>query len=116
MDAAQIRAIMEEGRFSDYGIRGLCFDEEYAVGDSPRESYDWDHENDISTYATDGRTLGGVCTVGLTEDNVEKVISLVPRMYGDGRMALIGGTLRDYGEDPGEWILSDAEILAIWEA
>lgn len=58
MDAAQIRAIMEEGRFSDYGIRGLCFDEEYAVGDSPRESYDWDHENDISTYATDGRTLG----------------------------------------------------------
>lgn len=115
MDAARIRSIIEEGRFSDYGIRGLCFDEGYAVGDSPRESYDWDHENDISTYATDGRTLGGVCTVGVTEDNIEEALKAAA-MYSDGKLALIGGTLKDYGEDPGEWILSDAEILAIWEA
>lgn len=115
MDAAQIKAIIGEGRFSDYGIRGLCWDEQYAAGDAPRESYDWDHESDISTYSTDGRTLGGVCTVGVTEDNVEDALELATR-YSDGEIALIGGTLKDYGEDAGEWILSDAEVLAVWKA
>lgn len=123
MDAAQIKAIIEGGRFAYYGIRGLCPDEQYAVGDTPRYSYDWDHENDISTFHTTGIDVGGVCTIGIPtlaysdEEIMEHIESAIKAasMYSYGRLALIGGDSMEYGEDQGEEILSCAEVLAVWE-
>ena len=47
------------------GVRGLCEDEQYEVGDDCRPSYEWDFDLDVSTYKTTGETAGGTCVIGL---------------------------------------------------
>lgn len=93
-----------------------------AVGDEPRESYDWDHENDVSTYYTDGRTVGGVCAVGIDaqyddeiDQNVQVALDKVA-IYSGNRIALVRADGCDYGEDAGEWILKGCpEVAGVWE-
>ena len=47
-----IRKITEEN-YKWIGIRHLADDENYTVGDFCRNSYDWDYENDCSSYDTE---------------------------------------------------------------
>ncbi len=120
MDAQQIRQIIEadeEGWYAHWGLRGLYDDEQYKAGDTPRESYDWDHTEDCSTYFLDGRTVGGVCTLGIREDDdIDAALNKLYRTYGDGRYALIKGASQMGGEDTGESIITcDARVVAVWE-
>lgn len=112
MDAQEImKAIeayeQEHGCSGFWGIRGLCPDEEYEIGDTPRESYDWDLEWDCSTRSTTGETIGGTCAVCIAGPG--------------GRFALIHGDSMRYGKDPDEIILSgcgpfeSCEVAAVWE-
>ncbi|MEN1985284.1 hypothetical protein [Paenibacillus hubeiensis] len=59
------------------GVRTLTADEAYEVGDSTRESYEWDLENDCSAYHTTGETAGGTCCTAVDVDveTVEELIS-----------------------------------------
>ena len=130
MDAQQIMDIIaawteEHGCSGYWGIRGLCDDEDYAVGDEPRESYDWDVEQDCSTRDTTGETIGGTCAVAVHD--AEDVVSIQAALDGaglyagpSGRMALIHADHGEYGNDPDEIILQggvfDAvEVVAVWE-
>ena len=130
MDAQGIMEVIEayeegHGCSGCWGIRGLCEDEDYAVGDEPRESYDWDMEQDCSTRVTTGRTLGGTCAVAIHD--TEDIASVQAARDGaglyagpGGRMALIHADRGEYGNDPDEIILMggmfDAvEVVAVWE-
>ena len=109
----------ECGHCSGYwGLRALCDDEEYEAGDSPRESYAWDFDEDVSCYETDGETIGGACAIDIgdweEESDIEDAIRGVMR-YLPRRVALIHAMDREYGNDPGEVILSDAVVVAVWE-
>lgn len=53
-----------EKNYAVVGVRSLCEDEHYEVGDYCRESYEWDLEHDCSTYdlyGEEGMKAGGTC-------------------------------------------------------
>lgn len=131
MDARQVMAMIGGRTSGFWGIRGLCPDEQYAVGGDVRESYDWDAETDTSTYSTTGVTMGdawrdgykaGICAVGIEDPedpgSVGKALRIAGR-YGDGRYALHHAADAEYGNDEGELILfgdrfDPVEIVALW--
>ena len=131
MDAQQIRDIIGDRTGGCWGIRGLCDDEEYAVGGEVRESYEWDYENDCSRYQTDGQTMGmewrdgykgGICTIGISDpEDVESIARAMKgaRVYSRS-FALLHSYDKEYGNDDDEWILfgdyfEPVEIAAVWE-
>jgi hypothetical protein len=67
MYAEIIRKAYENGKRA-FAVRSLTNDEHYNIGDECRESYDWDFENDCSTYITTGQTAGGTCGVKIPND------------------------------------------------
>lgn len=124
METEEIERLVElinaDGRCA-FGIRSLCGDEDYKVGETARPSYDWDHETDRTTYGTDGeREIGtaaiqvGVCDVAVTSDDVRKAVAAA-KAYGGRRLALLASDDCTGGEDVHEVDLRDAEVLAVWE-
>ena len=80
------------------GIRALADDETYEVGDACRDSYEWDYENDCSTYYTTGESANGTCAVRVDTDDddtdeqiSEKINEIVKNMNYVGDYVLIGG-------------------------
>jgi hypothetical protein len=81
------------------GIRATRKDEEYEVEDECRESYDWDLENDCSTYFTTKETAGGTCGVRIdtdvesAEELAERIAEVVKKFatmgYGDGGQTIL---------------------------
>ena len=110
-------------------IRGLRYDENYAVGDWCRNSYDWNHELDQSSYDVDGEPieLPGTCGVDiwnfmyLNSNEVDEAKNLLreaierAKYYGDdGRLAIIVGyNDYEYGEDENEVIIRNAQVIAL---
>lgn len=107
------------------GVRGLTKDESYKVGDECRESYEWDLDNDCSTYHTTQEIAGGTCCIGV-DMNVETAEELVTNIetaikeaskYGDAGCdtVLIAGRSinRDYQMDDGEIRIVGAWVEAI---
>lgn len=110
-------------------IRGLRYDENYAVGDWCRNSYDWNHELDQSSYDVDGEPieLPGTCGVDiwnfmyLNSNEVDEAKNLLreaierAKYYGDdGRLAIIVGyNDYEYGEDENEIIIRNAQVIAL---
>ena len=108
------------------GVRTLTPDEKYAVGDTCRDSYDWDPEWDRSTYDTDNPiSLGGTCSIGIKwdrawddQDELETALNDAMKMsdaYEGERKVIIGGKSQRGGNDPVESIISDAEVLAVYD-
>ncbi len=129
MDAEQIMSIIGTRTDGHWGIRGLQYDEDYRIGGSVRESYEWNREADHSCYP-DGPTMGqvwrdgykvGICTIGI--DDPEDLRSIqyalrTARRYSD-RFALLHAYDAEYGDDEGEVILfgdrfEPVEIVAEW--
>lgn len=110
-------------------VRGLCHDENYAVGDWCRNSYDWNNEFEQSSYDVDGEQieLPGTCGVAvwdfteLNSDEVDEAKNLLrkaiesAKYYGDdGRLAIIAGyNDYTYGEDEDEVIIRNAQVIAL---
>jgi hypothetical protein len=125
MLAGLVKAVEDDAKLYSYsrtyGIRALTDDENYEIGDSCRHSYDWDHENRISTYITTGEKAGGTCcvrvSVGVDEDiatNLEKALSLVG-YYGDTFILLSGeydASINYAVDDENEARLVDAVVIA----
>ena len=63
------KKILENGN-DVVGIRSLCNDESSQEGAECRESYEWDFENDCSTYSTTGETAGGTCVTLIDTEGV----------------------------------------------
>ena len=129
MNFLKIAEYVEENGLT-IGIRGLCEDEEYKVGDTARESYEWDFENDCSTYVTDGeeglKTGGTSCLmIGNDMDDVEELAANIEKSFDDikdygypgkGFALLVSKHPNNDGAfDPGETRLEDAEVIAIMD-
>jgi hypothetical protein len=87
------------------GIRATRKDEHYAVEDECRESYDWDLENDCSTYFTTGETAGGTCGIAIDTD-AETAEELAERIAD----AVTAFSKMGYGDKKGQTIL-----IACWD-
>lgn len=107
------------------GVRGLTKDESYNVGDSTRESYEWDLENDCSTYHTTQETAGGTCCVAVDMEvetaeelaaNIEAAIEEASK-YGDvgsDTIVIAGRSVNtDYQMDAGELRIVGAWVETI---
>lgn len=118
----------------DYiGVRACCPDERYNVGDTCRESYEWDIEHDCSTYelhGDDGEKAGGTCctVVATWADNINDPAELAGRIdeavqknsmykWHDGQQVVVAGNKegsRDVGIlDDGEIRIVDAVVVGV---
>lgn len=117
-----IKAIDESG-YEYIGIRHLEDDEEYAVGDFLRNSYDWDYEYDCSSYDTDEPVeLPGSCAyhTGIQAgwDDEEEIAEKLDKAIAgsscySGKAVIIGGNRSEWGNDDHEIIIEDAVVIAI---
>lgn len=125
LSTAELSASDALKRYNYIGLRTLTEDEDYELGDTARESYDWDFEEDRSTYETDGSTLGGTAAINIVRDrewdSPEEVEAAINRamdasdIYEGDRKVIIGGKNQRYGDDPSETIIENAEVLAIYD-
>lgn len=109
--------------FGYIGTRHLAEDEEYEVNDICRNSYDWDYDNDCSSYGTDNEVeLDGTCAVDtgieLEWDSAEEIErkleeALESSKQYPGTIAIIGGNRMDYGADDGEIIIENATVIEL---
>lgn len=119
-----LRKVNEEG-YGVVAIRHCAEDEHYKVGDTCRNSFDWNYELDCSTYDTDEPIeLDGTCGYhiagfeNLDEDEVEEATELFNKalknssIYG-GTVVVIAGNRKSWGNDEDEVIIDDAEVIAV---
>lgn len=119
--------VKNNGHITSLGLRSLEGDESTEIGTELRESYTWDMEQDCSTYHTTGETLNGTCSTGIQldardidEDNIEELAAAIETAYKINKsygstvgMVVIGGTGHDYGNDDDEYIIENAEVVAV---
>lgn len=116
------------GGYRYFGVRKVYnYAGIFNVGDSCPKSYNWDFENDCSTYDTTGETLPGTSAIHVAVEDLylhgddddeaaEALQNAIDRVsdYGGEQMLLIGSKYSyDYGDDEDEVILEDADVLAI---
>jgi len=127
MYAEIIRKAYESGKRA-FAVRALAEDENYSVGDACRESYDWDFENNCSTYDTSGVTAGGTCGVkiigyfhfdGSDDEEIESAVAKSiekAKEYGPD-LVIIGGDLDvscNYAvDDENEARITNAYVIAV---
>ena len=110
------KAYSEKG-YTCFGVRTGRIAE---IGEELEPSRDWDHESD---WFSD-ELLPGTCSTGISglwfdgesedEEEIERAISKHKKLRYDGEMTyIIGGPREDYGEDDGEKIIKDAEVICI---
>jgi hypothetical protein len=109
----------EISQYNYLGLRSICEDENYTVGNTARNSLDWDAENDCSS----SEELSGTSAIFLNaswledaEDLITRIENTLPEMsqYNGGRhIVLLGGWGASQGTDEGERVIVSAEVLAI---
>lgn len=120
----EIKTAYENG-YRFFGVRNITRElDKLNVGDACPNSYDWDIENDCSTYCTTGETLNGASAVHVNTDPVwdddtemqealETAIEQAKNYY-DGVLYLIASKENyDWGSDENEIVLEDATVIAI---
>lgn len=124
MTASELARSDVLGKYAYLGVRTLTPDENYKPGDICRDSYDWDFEQDRSSYETDNPvSLGGACSIEIKSnphiDSHQEIESALTEAvqasgaYSGDRKVIIGGDRQTYGNDPGESIIEHAEVLAV---
>lgn len=114
-----------DNNYNVVGVRSVCDDENYSIGDDCRQSYDWDLENDCSTYDTTQVLAGGTCATHIdtqyfaTNDHVselaERIATIVNdnSVYGGQQVIVAGnGVNNDMMNDPGEVRIRNAFVIS----
>ena len=125
-----MKAAHKDG-FRSFGIRSINtrISGRANVGDILPESYDWDIEQDCSTYDTTGETLSGTCAVWVNTEwinyddewdpdilkSLESGLKIAHSYYGDECVLVGSKEGGEWGNDEREIILEDAQVLAIIE-
>lgn len=118
----KIENIINSG-FEYIGIRWTTDDEKYTIGDTCRNSYDWDYDNDISSFFTENQVeLNGTCAINtgieIDYDSVdeikEKIESIINNYSYCGDIVIIGGNSKEYGADDNEIIIKNAVVIDIF--
>lgn len=96
-------------------VFGLRIDRKgrYKVGDEAKYS------RDLRDDAPPGQFEEGTSTVGIPDidelDDIMKVLDTLKDYYSPGDdVVLIAGTLNDYGNDPGEFLIGTNEVVGVW--
>ena len=126
----QLVDAMKRAKSAGYCVFGIRVTDAFLkIGDSVPDSYDWDIENDCSTYVTTGVTLGGACAVYIdnslllldgsddeeASQEIQKAIEGSKNYYGE-HMYMIGGKFgSEWGNDVNEIIIKDADVIGIVE-
>lgn len=118
----------------DFEFYGLRVDDgiRYNVGDTANNSHqlfqdpDFDEDGElIYPYIEDGANKGlydageldGTCTIGFDVENdasIEKALEQIKIYLGD-YIHVLGGDYAEGGNDRGELIISDAEVLGVYD-
>lgn len=128
--AEEILKSNESKQYPYIAFRSLTEDDKKEVGATLPPSYDHDFELDISTFETTKETLNGTSGTRIDfdfevryEKEEERITELIEALkesmkehknYIDyfGRV-IIGGDNIEYGDDFGEIIIEDAEVLVV---
>lgn len=106
--------VIQESKLCYYGIRG---GRHQNVGDIVAPSHDWDYENDRESEDL----LPGACSTGINnmfdddkwlEEKIAEALK-INNEYSYNHQYLVGGHDSEYGSDPGELIIVDAQVLYI---
>lgn len=97
-------------RFCPYMVQG---------GEGLEASYQWDIENDVSCYETTGEQLSGTSAIDVTEMIIaysidgatRQIFDIVTEARYDGYPCIIRGAFSEYGQDYGEVLIEDAEVV-----
>ena len=96
----KINQVAEEA-FYDYEMIAIRVQEEaFELGSIDHVSHIWEDGEDT------GEELDGICAIRI--DQIRSASD-----YFGGHIAVLGSNSYEYGEDAGEVILQDAEVLAI---
>ncbi len=96
----------------EFGFRMLPYDgKEGVVGNKLESSFHWEEGNFT------GKEIGATSVVGIKNaDDIEHAFDILKKSNYLGRqLALVRGGPEGSGEDIGERLLSDAEIVAVWD-
>lgn len=117
--------IIKNHKYEAVGVRSLCEDENYKEGDYTRDSYEWDLEEDCSTYYTTKETTNGTCATEIiisdwiSEDDAPELAEKIKlalknnEMYGGKQVILSGkATPKDTQLDEGEIRIKNAKVIA----
>lgn len=119
----ELREIIEMAKSSGFNSIGLRADDKVLnAGDSLEKSHDWDFENDCSsdellsgTCALSGHFwfLDGFDDAESQREDEHTLQSLIKesKVYKRMHLYLIGGSGLEWGNDPHEAIISDAEVV-----
>lgn len=128
------KSLIEESKikkFTSAGVRCLTDDQvtgELTRGAEVRDSYDWDHAEDCSTFFTTGEQLAGACAVVVEWDistspffDEEDLFELASKIKEAveksesyiGEPVLLVGWGNEVGEDEDEIILYQAEVFDV---
>lgn len=107
MEISDIKEMIEknewDAKFEIFGVR--IQEQPFALGSLNHNSSVW-----IDGEETEEK-LDGVCAINL--GSPEAIEALKGNGYFGSHIAIITGTLHEYGQDLGEVILRDAEVLYI---
>lgn len=97
----EIKSMVEKMELNyEYEYVGIRVQEqEFSMGPMDHVSHVWDNGDDT------GVELNGVC--------VSTLNSLGSNVYYGEHIAIVCGNTMEYGEDIGELIISDAEVVAV---
>ncbi len=97
-------------KYTTFGLR-RTFDA-LTVGDIAPASHDWDRENDMPS----ADLLDGACAVQVGDymswEQYQDALAKVAK-YPGAITVLLGCQMSDSGDDDGETIMQDAEVIAI---
>ena len=100
------------------GLRATRPDEQYNMGDTARNSYDWDAENDTSS----DNELNGASAILLdnsflegNDDLCKRIENTLPELtqYHGKQIILLGGWKESQGTDALEGVIESPRVLAI---
>lgn len=100
----QVRAIVEEQELDlDYGYIGIRIQEEpFGLGPIDHVSHIWEDGDDT------GEELDGVCAI-----NYKSLAACNGVNYYGDHIAILASDRATYGEDIGEIIMEEAEVISI---
>lgn len=110
MTINDIKEMITENDWDFYYERiGIRIQEQpFTLGEIDHVSHIWIDNEDTE------EELGGICAIDINDINSHIVNDMLRgRRYFGGHIALIGGDLDECGEDVGEIILKNAEVLYI---
>lgn len=105
-----IQAEIDDDPHADWGLRVIPHGHPVSVGDELPPSYRWE-DGEQTEDELDGTSAIGIRANG----GVQRAIKVLNQGgYSGAQVALVRGESQGAGEDPGEILLSDAEVVKVW--